>query len=154
MSFPCGRTGSSLRKQIIENIMLTLAEHIGGDDYNNDLNEKNISHKTVKWDEAPTYPYICVNGGSERKEDSRESLMFAYMEVSMYLYVQDGTDHFGKLEDLIQDVEKAMYLDETRGSLAVNTKITSLTTDNGWLQPYGMAEVIFEIQYRYVYGSP
>lgn len=150
----CGRTGASLRKQILENIMLTLAEKIGGDDFNNDLNEKNVSHKTHKWDECPTYPYICVNGSEERKEDERESQMFAYMTVVMYLYVQDGSDTLGKLEDLIQDVEKAMYLDHTRGDLAVNTVALGLETDNGWLQPYGMAEFTFEVQYRYLYGNP
>ncbi len=148
------RTGASLRKQIIENILLTLAEKIGGDNYNNEINEKNVSHKTKKWDECPTYPYICVNGSAERKDDSTESLMFAYMDVKMYLYVQDGTDASSKLEDLIQDVEKAMYIDETRGNLAVNTVATGLETDNGWLQPYGMAEFTFEIHYRYLYGNP
>ena len=123
MSLPCGRTGASLRKQIIENIMLTLAENISGDDYNNSINEKNVSNQTKKWDECPTY-------------------------------VQDGTDASSKLEDLIQDVEKAMYIDETRGALAVNTVATGIDTDNGWLQPYGMAEFTFEVQYRYLYGNP
>ena len=154
MSLPCGRTGASLRKQIIENIMLTLAENISGDDYNNSINEKNVSNQTKKWDECPTYPYICVNASVERKEGQRESLMYSYMEVLIYLYVQDGTDASSKLEDLIQDVEKAMYIDETRGALAVNTVATGIDTDNGWLQPYGMAEFTFEVQYRYLYGNP
>lgn len=150
----CGRTGASLRKQIIENIMLTLTEKISGDDYNNSINEKNVSHLTKKWNEAPTYPYICINAAEERKEGQRESQMFAYMTVRLLLYVQDGTDPSDKLEDLIQDVEKAMYLDETRGDLAVNTVATGIETDNGWLQPYGMAEFTFEVQYRYLYGNP
>ncbi len=150
----CSRTGASLRKQILENIRLTLAEKIGGDNYNNDINEEDVSNRTKKWDECPNYPYICVNGAEERKEDERESLMFAYMTVRLYLYVQDGTDAPSKLEDLIQDVEKAMYIDETRGGLAVNTVATGIETDNGWLQSYGMAEFTFQVQYRYEYGNP
>jgi hypothetical protein len=150
----CARTGASLRKQIIENIRLTLAEKIGGDGYNFDINEKNVSSGTKKWDECPTYPYICVNASAERKDDSVMTQMFAYMTVILYLYVQDGTNPSDKLEDLIQDVEKALYLDETRGGLAVNTVATGIETDNGWLQPYGMAEFTFEIHYRYQYGNP
>jgi hypothetical protein len=150
----CARTGASLRKQILENIRLTLAEKIGGDNYNNEINEKNVSNRTRKWDECPTYPYICVNGAEERKEDERESQMYAYMTVRLYLYVKDGTDASSKLEDLIQDVEKAMYIDETRGNLAVNSVAKSIETDNGWLGQYGMAEFLFEIQYRYLYGNP
>jgi hypothetical protein len=134
--------------------MITLAEKISGDGYNNDLNEKNISNLTKKWDECPTYPYICVNASDERKEDARESQMFAYMAVVIYLYTQDGSDPAGKLEDLIQDVEKAMYIDHTRGNLAINTIMRSIETDNGWLQPYGMAQLTFEVQYRYFYGNP
>jgi hypothetical protein len=150
----CSRTGASLRKQIIENIILTLAEKIGGDDYNHDLNEKSVSSRTLPVEKCPTYPYISVNGSTERKEDERESQMYAYMTVVLWLYVKGDKDSMNQLEDLIQDVEKAMYIDHTRGDLAVNTVATGIETDNGWLQPYGWAQFTFEIQYRYFYGSP
>jgi hypothetical protein len=150
----CARTGASLRKQIIENIRLTLAEKIGGDGYNFDINEKNVGVYMLKMEQVKSWPYICVTSRAERKEDERESQMFAYMEVILYLYVKDGTDPVSKLEDLVQDVEKAMYIDHTRGNLAINTWAVSLETDIGLAKPYGVAQFTFEIQYRYVYGNP
>ena len=134
--------------------MLTLAEKIGGDDYNNDINEDNVSHQYYQVQKCPTYPYISVNTSAERKEDSRESVMYAYMTVVLWLYVKGDVDSSDNLENLIQDVEKAMYIDETRGGLAINTVADSLETDNGWLRPFGWAQFTFEIVYRYEYGSP
>ncbi len=146
---------SSLRKQIIDNVVQVIGEDVlVSAGYNNDLSKEQVSHNMKQWDDCPTYPYICVIGGNEEKDHGEETLMHAWMELVVYLFEHDAIDGQEKIEKLIQDVEKIMYVDHSRGDIAVDTKMKRVSTDNGWLNPHVIAEVVFEIHYRYFYGSP
>ncbi len=145
---------SSTRRQILDNIEDTLKTITPGSTYHNSIGYNNVGRKVVLFDECDAYPYICIFGGKEDKEHGEETLMHAFMEVTLYLFVKDPDNANQALEDLIEDVETVMYVDHSRGGLAVDTKMLKLTTTNFWLQPHGVAELTFEIHYRYYYGSP
>lgn len=144
---------SSKREQIVANVVTTLAAVAKANGYNYDLAGK-VSRVLKHWQECGEYPQVFVVDGTERKEYGNNVMVECFLEVIVRGYEHDAEDASAKINNLLQDVEKALCVDHTRGGSAVNTAPVSVQTDEGWLAPYGIFEYRFEILYQYEYGSP
>ncbi len=112
------------------------------------------AHPKLKfWDEVSNFPSIYMSIGHERREYLPGNFKWGFLSISLKLYVR-GEDPAQELEDLLVDVEKV--LDENRvivygsqpGAQTTEILIDSIITDEGLLEPYGVAEVNIMIQYQ------
>lgn len=119
----------------------------------------NITNKVVHLADVPDYPYMSVTPGPEIREDQPSNFTWGFLTVNIRIYVSDEEDAQGELEKIISDVEN--FLDEninveysiTRPSgveLATTTDITieSIQTDEGLLDPKGLAEIVITVRYE------
>ena len=102
------------------------------------------------WDEVKDFPYICVVAGSETREYHPSSFAWGFLTVALKLYVY-GDNSADKLEGLITDVETVITNNETlvigQGALTTEILITSIVTDEGLLDPYGVGEITLQVRY-------
>ncbi len=97
---------------------------------------------------------LFVMDGSETKDYGNNTMVECLLEIIIRAYEHDVKDSSTKINKVLQDIEKALCVDHTRGGYAINTTPKNIVTDEGWLMPYGILEFRWEIYYRYPYGSP
>ena len=143
---------TSTRENIIANVKSTLEAVATTNGYNYTLSGR--VHRFLKhWDDCNEFPQVFVSDGEETKDYSENPIVDCFLTVVIRGYEHDTTDASTKINNLIEDIEKALAVDYTRGGYAVNTTPVSIATDEGWLTPHGLFEYRFEIFYQYLYGS-
>ena len=106
------------------------------------------------WDEVDNFPAIHVNAGSETREYHGGAYKDRFLNITARIYVKE-TDAVVALDKLLEDVETVI---ESNGSLAyvdrqgnANTThdiiIISIDTDEGVLEPFGVAEMQLQVHY-------
>lgn len=115
----------------------------------------NSVHTKLKfWDECNSFPSIYVVAGQESRQYMPADFVWGFLNVSLKVYTK-GEDSLQLLEDLLEDVENV--LDSTLGVIIYDTtnnystseiSITSIVTDEGLLNPYGVGEVNLLIRYQ------
>lgn len=114
----------------------------------------NAYPKLKFWDEVSDFPCIYVTAGQESREYMPAAFAWGFLNVSLKVYTK-GEDSLQLLEDLLEDVENV--LDSTLGVVIYDTtnnystseiSITSIVTDEGLLNPYGVGEVNLLIRYQ------
>ena len=129
---------------------------VDGSEYSNLFT--NVSTKNLHFDEIPDFPYCTVTPGMSTRKYMPGSFTWVYQDIRIRLYVKDD-DAEGKLELLIADIEKiidsnlSIEYTITKASGDVETgyttesRINSVTTDEGILKPLGFGEISVNIQY-------
>jgi hypothetical protein len=114
----------------------------------------NVYPKLVFWDECNDFPAIYMSTGSETREYLPGNFKWAFLGVSLKLYVK-GEDPAQQLEELLEDVEKCIDLNRTLvydplivGAQTTEILINSIITDEGLLAPYGVGEINLVLQYQ------
>lgn len=140
----------SRRTSIVNAIADLLKEKLDGTQYTSNITS-NAYPKLRFWDEVQDFPSIYAVTGSESREYLPAGFTWAYYNISLKLYCK-GEDSQNELDVLIEDVEA--ILDATLGRVTYdNTKsteeisITSITTDEGLLQPYAVGEINILVRY-------
>lgn len=115
----------------------------------------NNSYSKLKfWDEVSDFPCIYSVGGGETRQYLPSGFKWGFFNISIKLYVK-GEEPDVLLENLIDDVEKV--LDSTDDRLVYDADndlstsqltITSITTDEGLLVPYGVGEINLLVRYQ------
>ena len=114
----------------------------------------NVHPRLKFWDEVDTFPAIHLNAGSETREYQGGGYKDRFLILNVRLYVKE-TDAQQALDKLLEDVETVI---ENNGSLAYvdrqgnnNTThdiiIISIDTDEGVLEPFGVAEMQLQVHY-------
>lgn len=113
----------------------------------------NAFPKLKFWDEVNDYPCVYMSTGSEIREYLPGNFKWAFLGVSLKLYVK-GEDPAQELELLLEDVERVIdanrtlvYDSTTPGAQTTEILINSIVTDEGLLEPYGVGEVNITVQY-------
>lgn len=119
----------------------------------------NISRQTYKFDEIREFPYIAVHIGTETTNYLPAAQQWTYLELPIIIYDKEVTDIQEQLEKLVADVKTSI---DTGGSLdytvskpngltincqATDMNITSVSTDEGLLAPYGLAQLNVTVRY-------
>lgn len=142
------------RRQSIVNALVTELKKING--LGNFLTNvfENVSPRLKFWDEVEDFPAIHLNAGSETRDYQGAGYKDRFLSVTIRMYVNEE-DAVDALDKLIEDVETVI---ETNSRLTYtdrqnNTQTTqqitvvSIDTDEGVLEPYGVAEMLVEVRY-------
>lgn len=114
----------------------------------------NVSPRLKFWDEVTQFPAIHLNAGSESREYQGGGYKDRFLNVTLRIYVNEE-DAVVALSDLLEDVETTLennsrlqYTDR-QGQIQHIRQITviSIDTDEGVLEPYGVAEMNVQVQY-------
>jgi len=109
------------------------------------------------WDEVNDFPAVFVVAGGETREYLPGGFAWGFLNVSLKVYTK-GEDSQQLLENLIEDIETVVT--DLRGVVQYDTSgsqfstseisITSITTDEGLLAPYGVGEVNLLVRYQVI----
>jgi len=140
----------SARSKIVEALIVKLKEIDGSSAWQSNL-YKNVYNRLKFWDEIDDYPSVFLNAGGETREYLPGGFKWAYLMVSIRIYVSDEEPE-ARLEEILEDIEK--IIDEN-GNLVYDTgksiedmKIISIQTDEGLLNPIGVGELTLQIMYN------
>jgi hypothetical protein len=147
---------SGITNSIIEELKTAL---VGSGNYVTNL-YTNIGNQSKTFDNINDFPYISVTPGPETREYQPSMQTLADLTVYIRVYVQNNDDPQGELEEIISDLETFI---DTHQKISYNisipggsektfntylAEITRITTDEGLLAPFGMAEVAVTVQYE------
>jgi len=113
-----------------------------------------VSPRLKFWDEVEEFPAIHINAGSETRQYQGGGYKDRFLNITIRCYVNQE-DAVDALDELLEDVETVLeenssfkYYD--RMGLEQQTQqitIISIDTDEGVLDPLGVAEVLIEVRY-------
>lgn len=139
---------TSIAKALAEKLKL-----INGDaPYNTNI--YNNAYPYLKfWDEVNDLPAIYMSIGTETREYLPSGFKWGFLGISLKAYVRSD-EPADELENLLEDIERVIdsnrvlvYDETTPGAETTEILISSIVTDEGLLEPYGVAEVNITVQY-------
>lgn len=119
--------------------------------YNTDLAEA-VFPRLVFWDQATSFPSMYVVAGSESREYLPSQFTWGFLGVSIKIYCKSEYPQ-EELELLIEDIEKVVYANHDLSITLDNQEhtteilVTSIVTDEGILDPYGVGEINLQVRY-------
>lgn len=146
---------ASRRKEIVD-FIVTQLKNIDGQTstykasytYNHNLYE-NVYRKLKFLDEVNDFPALYVSAGTEFRNFNSKSLTVATLDVTIRAYVYGEDDSQSQADDLVQDVEHVIYsLEDSPDKGILDITIDNISTDEGLVTPYGLAEVQLTTVYR------
>jgi len=138
------------RTQIVNQIVNLLKTNLTGNSpYVTNIFD-NAKNRQIFWDEVSDYPMLCVYSGAEVREYLPGDFQWAFLTVTIRYYVQDE-DAKERLEELTDDIETVLANNNTltlnNTDLCTDIRISSITDDEGLLNPLGVGEMILDIRY-------
>jgi len=141
------------RKKIAEALVEKLKTIDGTGEFLSNV-YNNVSPRLKFWDEVEDFPSLHLNAGSETREYQGGGYKDRFLAVTVRVYVKEE-DSVDALDKLIEDIETVL---EQNARLAYTDKqnntqytqmitIVSIDTDEGVLEPYGVAEMLVEVRY-------
>ena len=134
--------------------MLDKLKQIDGNGaFHTDL-EENISPRLKFWDEVTEFPAVHINAGREAREYLTGGVKNRYLSITLRCYVNEE-DAVNALDALLEDVETVLedntsmtYKDKLGVSQGIQQiTVLSIDTDEGVLEPMGVAEMVTEVRY-------
>lgn len=140
------------RSSIVTALSEKFKEIDGTGDYSTNL--FNNSYPKLKfWDEVNDFPSVYIVAGSEVREYLPGNFTWAYLNVSVKVYVKSEEDAQAQLERVLEDIEtcvnnnRVLVYDADAGHETTEILVQSVVTDEGLLQPYGVGEVNLQVRY-------
>jgi len=144
---------TSRRKGVVKALVEKFKTIDGSSPYNVNL-FNNVYPKLKFWDEVSDFPAVYVVPGQETREYLPADFIWGYLNISMKVYAK-GEESQDELELLLEDLEHAiestngiLVYDPENGFETTEISITSITTDEGLLQPYAIGEVNLLVRYQ------
>lgn len=142
------------RKKIAEALTSKLKDIDGNHPFNSNVFD-NVKAKMVFLDEIEQYPKLCVVAGDEEREYQPGGFKWRFLQLTVRAYVHNEEDAQEELALLLEDIEKiidendALVYDDTVSPNLQTTSmtITSLTTDEGVVEPLGIGEMVVTVRY-------
>ena len=110
----------------------------------------NVHPRLKFWDEVDDYPSVYLNSGGETREYLPGGFKWAYLWVTLRIYVQDEEPEL-ELEKIFEDIENIIdangQLEYETGKFVEDIKILSINTDEGLLTPIGVGEIVIQVMY-------
>ena len=147
------RTYSTRRQAIVNALVDNLKGINGNGEYLTNL-FNNVHPRLKFWDEIEEFPAVHLNAGSETREYQGGGYKDRFMSITIRCYVnsEDAVDDLDKLledvEVVLEDNSRLAYSDRNGATqYAHQITIISIDTDEGVLDPYGVAEMLIEVRY-------
>ena len=146
------RQYTTRRQGIVDAIVEKLKQINGTGSYHTNLGD--ISPRLKFWDEVDEFPAVHVNAGREAREYLTGGVKNRFLTVTLRCYVNEE-DAVNALDALLEDVETVLednsgmtYTDKLGVSQGIQQiTILSIDTDEGVLEPMGVAEMVAEVRY-------
>lgn len=112
----------------------------------------NAFAKLKFWDEVNDFPCVYVHPGVETREYFPGEFSWGFLGVCVKVYVR-GEDAQEQLEALLEDLEncvdanRQVLYDSVKNYQITDIMVTSITTDEGLLAPYGVGEINLQVRY-------
>ena len=146
-------TYSSRRLNIVEALADKLIVIDGKGEFLSDVNN-NVVPRLKFWDEVEEFPAIHLNPGSEARQYQTGGYKDRFLSVTVRIYVQeeDAQEALGRLledvETVIEENSRLDYYDNRAVAQSTHQiSVLSITTDEGVLEPLGVAEMELEVRY-------
>mgnify|MGYP001436537893 FL=1 len=147
------RSYSSKRMKIVEALAEKLMMIDGQGAFLSDVAD-NVFPRLKFWDEVEEFPAIHLNAGSETREYQTGGYKNRFLFVTIRIYVQEeeSQEALGALledvETVLEDNSQLEYLDNVGISQNIQQiSVINITTDEGVLEPLGVAEMEIEVRY-------
>ena len=147
------RTYTTRRQGIVNAIVDKLKAIDGSGNYHTNL-ENNVSPRLKFWDEVTEFPAVHVNAGREAREYLTGGVKNRFLTITLRCYVNEE-NAVNALDALLEDVETVLednagmtYIDKLGASQGIQQiTVLSIDTDEGVLEPMGVAEMVAEVRY-------
>ena len=147
------RQYTSRRQAIVHSLVDVLKCIDGSGEFTTNL-YKNVHSRLLFWDEVAQYPAVHIAAGAETREYQGGGYKDRFLTVTIRCYVQEENSQ-NALWLLVEDVEtmieqhsRLTYKDRHgKSGVTQQISIISITTDEGALEPIGVAEVQLEVRY-------
>ena len=147
------RDYTTRRLGIIAALVNKLKDIDGTGAFLSNVNE-NVSPRLKFWDEVEEFPALHLNAGQETREYNGGGQKDRFLSVTIRCYVQ-AEDAVLALDELLEDVETVLednsrltYKDRNNADqYTQQITIVSIDTDEGVLEPMGVAELLLEVRY-------
>ena len=114
----------------------------------------NVSPRLKFWDEVSQFPSVHLNAGTEQRVYQGGGYKDRFLAVTVRVYVNEE-DSVEALDRVMEDIEtvveqnsRLIYTDKQGNTQATHQiSIVSLESDEGVLDPYGVGEILLEVQY-------
>ena len=142
---------STKRTSIVKALSEIFKEIDGTNGYSTNI-YGNSYPKLKFWDEVNDFPSVYMSTGFETREYHPSQFAWGYINIGIKAYVKSENAQ-EELELLLSDLEicidKHRNLVYNTDNLATTTEIliTSITTDEGLLSPYGVGEINIQVRY-------
>lgn len=142
----------SRRSSIVKALAEKFKDIDGTGSYN--VNLFNNSYAKLKfWDEVNDFPSVYTIAGTESREYLPGDFTWAYLNVSVKVYVRAEEDAQSELELVLEDIEtcinanRVLVYDTSNNYETTEILIQSVITDEGLLHPYAVGEVNLQVRY-------
>jgi hypothetical protein len=147
------RIYTTRRSAIVASLVTELKKINQTGDFLTDVYD-NVHPRLKFWDEVDTFPAIHINAGSESREYQGGGYKDRFLSITVRCYVKE-TEAQEALDKLLEDVETVI---ESNGRLAYTDRqgnqqftldiiVLSIDTDEGVLEPFGVAEMQLSVHY-------
>lgn len=114
----------------------------------------NVSPRLKFWDEVEQFPAVHLNAGSETREYQGGGYKDRFLSISIRIYVREE-NAVDALDALLEDIETVLEdnsrvaYEDKQGNTQYTQQISilSIDTDEGVLEPLGVAEMLIEVRY-------
>jgi len=142
----------SRRTSIVKALAAKLNEQLDGVKYTTNM-YNNVYPKLKFWDEVQDFPSIYITAGMGARDYQLSGFIWGLLNISIKMYVNSEEDAQMQLEQLLEDVSacidanRVLVYDDTYGYATTEILITTTTTDEGLLRPYGVGELNLQVRY-------
>ncbi len=147
------RLGSA-RQSIVNALVEKIKDLNGQGDYDANL-FNNVEAKLRFWDEVNDFPHASITAGNENREYLPGEFEWGFLVVNVRVYVQQDESQ-DALEVIIRDIERCVRSNREltygseQGQTTTDISLISIETDGGLLNPLGIGEMVFLIQYQII----
>jgi hypothetical protein len=136
---------TSRRREIINFIIAQLKTIDGATSSYGYTFKTNLSQNVFKGlkyiDQINDFPSIYVQGGVETYSYNSKTNTQGSMEIMVRVYTYEENSMY-KLEDIIEDITHALErIKFTQNSRIISAEVSSIDSDSGLLDPYGLGEI-------------
>lgn len=140
----------SKRTSIIKALAEKFKEIDGTSPYTTNLYNNSFA-KLKFWDEVQDFPCVYITPGTEMREYLPGEFTWGFLGVTIKAYCK-GEESQAQLETLLHDLETCIdnnrVLQYDGSNETTEILITSITTDEGLLDPYAVGEINLQIRYQ------
>ena len=106
----------------------------------------NVFRRLKFLDEVNDFPSVYIQAGTENRIYDSKGLTTSTLDIMLRVYVHTETA-VEELESTMQDIEFVIYNMDTEKYGMMDVQVSTMGTDEGLLDPYGIGEVGVTVQY-------